>query len=74
MVSRPAEAIEHRERGMAPKVVSLALAGKRLSAPPEPYGPRKQLQIKGWLRTVQLIPYEAEVGSEDLQVGLSRPN
>ncbi|KAG1665496.1 hypothetical protein FOA52_009757 [Chlamydomonas sp. UWO 241] len=42
---------------MPPKVLSLALAGRRLDAPPEPYNPKRELAIKGWLRSVQQQPH-----------------
>ncbi len=44
---------------MPPRVVSLAVAGRKLNAPPEAYGPKKQLQVKGWLRgATQTDAYE----------------
>jgi len=37
---------------MPPRVVSLALAGRKLNAPPEGYGAKKEQQIKQWRKNV----------------------
>eukprot|EP00955_Chlamydomonas_euryale_P009048 96807-Chlamydomonas_euryale.AAC.4 len=42
-----------RAYAMPPRVVPLALAGKRLNAPPEAYNAKRELAIKAWLRGVQ---------------------
>lgn len=55
---------------MPPRVVPLALAGRRLTAPPEGYGPKKEQQIKGWLKAVPISSFELaqEPAVEDLRV------
>ena len=58
---------------MAPKVVSLALAGRKLNAPPEGYGARQEQQIRTWRKTLDLnssfevTPEQDKI--EDLKVG-----
>ena len=37
---------------MPPRIVSLALAGRKLNAPPEGYGAKKEQQIKQWRKTL----------------------
>ncbi len=34
---------------MAPKTVSLAYAGRKLTGPPEGYGKKKELEVKKWI-------------------------
>jgi len=35
------------------KVIDLALAGRKLNAPPQPYGPHAEAQVKDWRKRVQ---------------------
>lgn len=37
------------QRPMAPKTVSLAYAGRKLTGPPEGYGKKKELEVKKWI-------------------------
>ena len=57
---------------MAPKVVSLALAGRKLNAPPEGYGARQEQQIRTWRKTLDLnssFEVTPQQDVEDLKVG-----
>lgn len=49
---------------MAPKVIPLAYAGKKLTGPPEGYGRKQELQVKRWLTSAGGLPEpEASVAS-----------
>ena len=60
-----------------PRVVTLAASGRKLNAPPEQYGPKKQLQIKGWLKGVEQTSGAEDVSEQDVesndQVRLTEP-
>ena len=45
---------------MAPKPVSLAYAGRKLTGPPEGYGKKKELQVKHWIGGLP-APHDAEL-------------
>ena len=51
---------------MPPKVVSLALAGRKLNAPPEAYGAKQEQQIKAWRKTLDQSSYDA-IPEQDIE-------